>query len=177
MAEFARDVGVDVELGSRGGTGRTRGPVRTGLPIGARRSDVSAFSRFALGPGRADGRGRTACEDGGERYSERHRWVSVERSRLRWRVDRTPAPRCPGQKRWPNCSTVTRSSSTATRPCTRAGEPPRSPSGSFRLPPGAQKHVPSKTHWRELGAVREGEGWLGVDPMVNWELGVLGPVE
>ena len=47
---------------------------------------------------------------------------------------------------------------------------------TFRLPPGADKHVPSKTHWRELGPVREGHGWLGVDPMVNWELGPLEPV-
>ena len=48
---------------------------------------------------------------------------------------------------------------------------------TFRLPPGATKHVVSKTHWREMGAVREEKGWLGVDPMVNWELGVLGPLE
>jgi len=29
---------------------------------------------------------------------------------------------------------------------------------------------------RELGSVDEGQGWLGVDPMVNWDLGILGPV-
>lgn len=47
---------------------------------------------------------------------------------------------------------------------------------TFKLPPGAQKHVPSKTHWRELGGVPEGAGWIGVDPMVRWDLFVKGAV-
>ena len=45
---------------------------------------------------------------------------------------------------------------------------------TFHKPPGATKEVPSKTHWRELGPVKEGGAWLGVDPMVEWELGVIG---
>ncbi len=48
---------------------------------------------------------------------------------------------------------------------------------TFHKPPGATKEVPSKTHWREFGEVKEGKGWLGVDPMVDWELAVVGMEE
>ncbi len=45
---------------------------------------------------------------------------------------------------------------------------------TFRLPPGASQHVSSKTHWRE-GTRDAGRGWLGVDPLVSWELYVKMP--
>ncbi|GEM_PF-1970167 len=45
---------------------------------------------------------------------------------------------------------------------------------TFRVPPGADRHVASKTHWRE-GSRDAQRGWLGVDPLVSWELYVKTP--
>ncbi len=45
---------------------------------------------------------------------------------------------------------------------------------TFRMPPGADRHVASKTHWRE-GPRDPERGWLGVDPLVSWELYVKTP--
>lgn len=45
---------------------------------------------------------------------------------------------------------------------------------TFRFPEGQAQRLPSRAYARGLGPVEEGEGWLGVEPMVLFELGPLG---
>ncbi len=45
---------------------------------------------------------------------------------------------------------------------------------TFRLPPGGTRAVISKTHWQERARDPQ-RGWLGVDPLVSWELYVKMP--